>query len=112
MIHLQETFVKIREQAKAYLEMSGELKTGMNLIESTNLETFSGPHRAEILRLKGNFFLKMNQGDNANASYSTAIGYTKNFAKGWISWGNYCDQVIPLFVIEIIFSLTVGLHNA
>jgi transformation/transcription domain-associated protein len=38
--HLQEAFVKIREQAKAYLEMRGELITGINLINSTNLESF------------------------------------------------------------------------
>ena len=34
---LQEAFIKIREQAKAYLEMKGEITSGLNLINSTNL---------------------------------------------------------------------------
>lgn len=90
---LQEAFVKIREQAKAYLEMKGELTNGLNLINSTNLEYFPVKHKAEIFRLKGDFLLKLNECENANLSYSNAITLFKNLPKGWISWGNYCDMV-------------------
>ena len=110
-IYLQETFVKIREQAKAYFEMAGKLMTGINLINRTNLECFPCQHQAEIIRLKGEYFQKMNDGDRANDAYSSAIGLSRNLSKGWISWGNYCDQVIPLFVIGIIPSLSRGLIN-
>ncbi|KAM7251269.1 hypothetical protein ACFE04_023152 [Oxalis oulophora] len=89
---LQEAFVKIREQAKAYLEMKGELKTGLNLINTTNLDYFPTKNNAEIFRLKGDFFLKLNDTDNANLAYSHAINIFKNLPKGWISWGNYCDM--------------------
>ncbi|XXG86133.1 hypothetical protein AAC387_Pa11g1088 [Persea americana] len=92
-MEVQEAFVKIREQAKAYLEMKGELTSGLNLINNTNLEYFPVKHRAEIFRLKGDFLMKLNDSENANISYSNAISLFKHLAKGWISWGNYCDLV-------------------
>ncbi|KAJ6816627.1 putative transformation/transcription domain-associated protein [Iris pallida] len=90
---VQEAFMKIREQAKAYLEMKGELTSGLNLINNTNLEYFPVKHKAEIFRLKGDFLLKMNDSENANLAYSTAITIFKHLPKGWISWGNYCDNI-------------------
>lgn len=90
-MEVQEAFVKIREQAKAYLEMKGELTSGLNLINSTNLEYFPVKHKAEIFRIKGDFLLKLNDCEGANLSYSNAISLFKNLPKGWISWGNYCD---------------------
>ncbi|GFS30041.1 phosphotransferases/inositol or phosphatidylinositol kinase [Actinidia rufa] len=47
-----EAFVKIREQAEFYLEMKGELTSGLNLINNTNLEYFPAKHKAEIFPLK------------------------------------------------------------
>ncbi|KAK9678784.1 hypothetical protein RND81_11G233100 [Saponaria officinalis] len=91
-MEVQEAFVKIREQAKAYLEMKGELTSGLNLINSTNLEYFPVKHKAEIFRLKGDFLLKLNDCEAANREYSNAISLFKNLPKGWISWGNYCDM--------------------
>ncbi|CAM6100600.1 unnamed protein product [Calypogeia fissa] len=88
-----EAFVKIKEQAKAYLQMKGELVNGMNLINSTNLEYFPVQHKAEINRLKGEFYQRMNDSENANQAFSMAISLFPNLAKGWLSWGNHCDQV-------------------
>lgn len=90
-MEVQEAFVKIREQAKAYLEMKAEVTNGLNLINSTNLEYFPVKHKAEIFRLKGDFLLKLHDSENANIAYSNAISLFKNLPKGWISWGNYCD---------------------
>ncbi|CAL9045632.1 unnamed protein product [Musa banksii] len=92
-MEVQEAFVKIREQAKAYLEMKGELTSGLNLINNTNLEYFPVKHKAEIFRIKGDFLLKMNDCENANLAYSNAISLFKHLPKGWISWGNYCDMI-------------------
>ncbi|KAF5735955.1 Phosphatidylinositol 3- and 4-kinase family protein with FAT domain isoform 1 [Tripterygium wilfordii] len=91
-MEVQEAFVKIREQANAYLEMKGELTSGLNLINSTNLEYFPGKHKAEIFRIKGDFLLKLNDSEGANVAYSNAITLFKNLPKAWISWGNYCDM--------------------
>ncbi|OMO57052.1 hypothetical protein CCACVL1_26034 [Corchorus capsularis] len=91
-MEVQEAFVKIREQAKAFLEMKGELTSGLSLINSTNLEYFATKHKAEIYRLKGDFLLKLNDSEGANVAYSNSITLFKNLPKGWISWGNYCDM--------------------
>ncbi|KNA06133.1 hypothetical protein SOVF_183880 [Spinacia oleracea] len=91
-MEVQEAFVKIREQAKAYLEMKGEVTSGLSLINSTNLEYFTVKHKAEIFRLKGDFLLKLNDCDSANREYSNAISLFKTLPKGWISWGTYCDM--------------------
>ncbi|XP_051127175.1 transcription-associated protein 1-like isoform X2 [Andrographis paniculata] len=91
-MEVQEAFVKIREQAKAYLDMKGELTSGLNLINGTNLEYFPVKHKAEIFRLKGDFLLKLSDCEGANVAYSHAITLFKNLPKGWISWGNYCDM--------------------
>lgn len=85
--------MKIREQAKAYLEMKNELVSGVNLLNSTNLEYFPVQHKAEIFRLKGEFLQKTNDNDTANQMFSTAISLHKHLPKGWISWGNHCDKV-------------------
>ncbi|WVZ66880.1 hypothetical protein U9M48_016041 [Paspalum notatum var. saurae] len=92
-MEVQEAFVKICEQAKAYLEMKGELVSGLNLINNTNLEFFPVKNKAEIFRLRGDFLLKMNDCETANQSYSNAITLFKHLPKGWISWGNYCDMI-------------------
>ncbi|XVF59767.1 hypothetical protein PTKIN_Ptkin07bG0302500 [Pterospermum kingtungense] len=91
-MEVQEAFVKIREQAKAYLDMKGELTSGLNLINSTNLEYFPVKNKAEICRLKGDFLLKLNDSEGANLAYSNALSLFKTLPKGWISWGNYCDM--------------------
>lgn len=93
--------MKIREQAKAYLENKSELTTGLNLINTTNLEYFSPKQRAEVFCIKGDFLLKLNDSEGANCAYSNALSLFKNFPKGWISWGNYCDMVINLSYIKI-----------
>ncbi|XP_038988658.1 transformation/transcription domain-associated protein-like isoform X2 [Phoenix dactylifera] len=92
-MEVQEAFVKIKEQAKAYLEMKGELTSGLNLINNTNLEYFPVKHKAEIFCLRGDFLLKMNDCENANLQYSNAISLFKHLPKGWIHWGNYCDMI-------------------
>ncbi|XP_043711461.1 transformation/transcription domain-associated protein-like [Telopea speciosissima] len=92
-MEVQEAFVKIREQAKAYLEMKGDLTSGLNLINGANLEYFPVKHKAEIFRLKGDFLLKLTDHEKANVAYSNAISLFKHLPKGWISWGNYCDMV-------------------
>jgi len=39
-MEVQEAFVKIREQARAYLERPTELMAGLNLLSTTNLDYF------------------------------------------------------------------------
>ncbi|KAK3007679.1 hypothetical protein RJ639_014816 [Escallonia herrerae] len=107
-MEVQEAFVKIREQAKAYFDMKGELTNGLKLI-NTNLEYFPVKHKAEIFRLKGDFLLKLNDCEGANLAYSNAISLFKNLPKGWISWGNYCDMVVTIQFLVVIWVLCIAL---
>ncbi|CAN8229179.1 unnamed protein product [Cochlearia groenlandica] len=107
-MEVQEAFVKIKEQAKAYLETKGELTTGLNLVNSTNLEFFLAKNKAEIFRLKGDFHLKLNDTDGANLAYSNAITLFKNLPKGWIRWGNYCDMAYQETQDEIWLEYTIS----
>lgn len=107
-MEVQEAFVKICEQAKAYLEMKGELVSGLNLINNTNLEFFPVKNKAEIFRLRGDFLLKMNDCENANVAYSNAITLFKHLPKAWISWGNYCDMVFKETKDEIWLEYAVS----
>lgn len=87
--------------------MKGERASGLNLINSTNLEYFPDKIKAEIFRLKGDFHLKLNDTEGANIAYSNAITLFKNLPKGWISWGNYCDMVILMIVLCFSFFLNI-----
>lgn len=44
-MEVQEAFVKIREQAQAYLEQPDQLVAGLNLLSSQNLDYFQTPHQ-------------------------------------------------------------------
>ena len=54
-MEVQEAFVKIREQANAYLAMPLDLTAGLNMLNTTNLDYFQNTHQAEFFRLKGVF---------------------------------------------------------
>eukprot|EP00899_Mesostigma_viride_P026573 jgi/Mesvir1/70/Mv13673-RA.2 len=92
-MEVQEAFNKIREQAHAYLDMKGELVSGVNLINTTNLEYFPTEHKSEMFRLKGKFLQRMGDGDAANAAFSSSISLQKFNPEGWCSWAEFCDRM-------------------
>eukprot|EP00963_Diacronema_lutheri_P006687 scaffold587_cov339-Pavlova_lutheri.AAC.11 len=92
-MEVQEAFVKIREQCNAYLEMPGELVSGLNLINTSNLEYFQVQHKAELFRLKGIFYEKMGENDSANQSFGISVGLCTQLPEGWMSWAKYCDYM-------------------
>ena len=51
-MEVQEAFVKIREQARAHLHAPGELQTGLQMVQLTNMDYFQPQHQAELCRLK------------------------------------------------------------
>ena len=62
-MEVQEAFVKVLEQAKAYLLKPDEHLHGLNLINSTNLDYFQSQHQAEMLSLKAQFLHKLGEDD-------------------------------------------------
>ena len=92
-MEVQEAFVKICEQAKAHLGPPAELKQGMNLLNTTNLEYFPGQHKAEIFRLRGEMLQAQGDNEGARQAFSTAVSIFKRLPKGWHSWAVHCDKM-------------------
>jgi len=90
---VQEAFVKIKEQAKAYLAGGEETITGLNLITTTNLEYFTPEHQSEIFRLKGLFHQALGEHGAANNAFSTSLSLHRQLPEAWLSWGTFNDMM-------------------
>ncbi|EIE23491.1 hypothetical protein COCSUDRAFT_65942 [Coccomyxa subellipsoidea C-169] len=91
-MEVQEAFVKIREQAQAFLEQPDQLIAGLNLLSGQNLDYFQTPHQAELFRLEGLFHRALNDPEAANRAFSTSLSLWPQLAAGWLSWGDFCDS--------------------
>ena len=47
-MEVQEAFVKIREQAQAFLEQPQQLLAGLNLLSGQNMDYFQTPHQVGL----------------------------------------------------------------
>lgn len=92
-IEIQEAFLKLREQAKCCFHNPAELSSGLEVINNTNLQFFSGPQKAEFFTLKAMFFAKLDRADEATQTFSSAITLDMGFAKAWAQWGEYHDNL-------------------
>eukprot|EP00026_Physarum_polycephalum_P000015 Phypoly_transcript_00015.p1 GENE.Phypoly_transcript_00015~~Phypoly_transcript_00015.p1 ORF type:complete len:3639 (+),score=586.09 Phypoly_transcript_00015:159-11075(+) len=91
-IEIQDAFVKLREQIKCYFQLSTHYRTGLDIINSTNLDYFDANQKAEFFQLKGEFHHRMGNKDEANLALSTCLSLSENFAKGWVCWAYFCDH--------------------
>ncbi|KAF7559003.1 hypothetical protein G7046_g5162 [Stylonectria norvegica] len=91
-IEIQEAFLKLREQAKCHYENPEELSSGLEVINNTNLNYFSPQQKAEFYTLKGMFLEKLNQKDEADSAYGTALYFDISAAKAWAEWGYFNDR--------------------
>ncbi|KAI5921307.1 FAT domain-containing protein [Camillea tinctor] len=91
-IEIQEAFLKLREQARCHYENPAELSSGLDVINNTNLNYFNAQQKAEFYTLKGMFLEKLNQKDEADGAYGTALYYDISKAKAWAEWGYFNDR--------------------
>ncbi|KND93972.1 Transcription-associated protein 1 [Tolypocladium ophioglossoides CBS 100239] len=91
-IEIQEAFLKLREQAKCHYENPDELSSGLDVINNTNLNYFNQQQKAEFYTLKGMFLEKLNQKDEADHAYGTALYFDIGAAKAWAEWGYFNDR--------------------
>ncbi|MCJ1335959.1 hypothetical protein MMC09_001233 [Bachmanniomyces sp. S44760] len=92
-IEIQEAFLKLREQAKCHYQNPSELNNGLDVINNTNLNYFGQQQKAEFFTLKGMFLAKLNQKDEANDAFGTALYYDIRLPKAWAEWGSYNDSM-------------------
>ncbi|KID86829.1 histone acetylase complex subunit [Metarhizium guizhouense ARSEF 977] len=91
-IEIQEAFLKLREQAKCHYENPEELSSGLDVINNTNLNYFNPQQKAEFYTLKGMFLEKLNQKDEADNAYGTALYFDIGAPKAWAEWGYFNDR--------------------
>ncbi|PHH92307.1 hypothetical protein CDD83_8021 [Cordyceps sp. RAO-2017] len=91
-IEIQEAFLKLREQAKCHYENPDELPSGLDVINNTNLNYFNPQQKAEFYTLKGMFLEKLNQKEEADHAYGTALYFDIGAAKAWAEWGYFNDR--------------------
>ena len=92
-IEIQEAFLKLREQAKCHYQNPNELTSGLDVINNTNLNYFGTQQKAEFFTLKGMFLAKLNQKEEANDAFGTALYYEIRLPKAWAEWGYYNDSM-------------------
>lgn len=95
-IEIQEAFLKLREQAKCHYQNPTELNSGLDVINNTNLNYFGLQQKAEFFTLKGMFLAKLQQTDEANDAFGTALYYDIRLPKAWAEWGFYNDSMFKL----------------
>ncbi|ROT39320.1 transcription-associated protein [Sodiomyces alkalinus F11] len=91
-IEIQEAFLKLREQAKCHYENPEELTSGLDVINNTNLGYFNPPQKAEFYTLKGMFLEKLNQKEEADQAFGTALFFDITAAKAWAEWGYFNER--------------------
>ena len=92
-IEIQEAFLKLREQAKCHYQIPNELTSGLDVINNTNLNYFGTSQKAEFFTLKGMFLAKLNQKEEANDAFGTALYYEIRLPKAWAEWGYFNDSM-------------------
>ena len=92
-IEIQEAFLKLREQAKCHYQNKDELNSGLEVINNTNLNYFGQQQKAEFFTLKGMFLAKLNNKEEANDAFGTALYYDIRLPKAWAEWGYYNDMM-------------------
>ena len=92
-IEIQEAFLKLREQAKCHYQNKEELNSGLDVINNTNLNYFGQQQKAEFFTLKGMFLAKLNNKEEANDAFGTALYYDIRLPKAWAQWGYYNDMM-------------------
>lgn len=95
-IEIQEAFLKLREQAKCHYQNRSELTNGLEVINNTNLNYFGQQQKAEFFTLKGMFLAKLDQKEEANDAFGTALFYDIRLPKAWAEWGVYNDTMFKV----------------
>ncbi|GFR40173.1 hypothetical protein Agub_g730, partial [Astrephomene gubernaculifera] len=93
-MEVQEAFIKIKEQAEAYLDLGpADLCVGLNMISTTNLDYFQSTHQAELFRLKALMQQALGEDDAAASNFSTSLSLWRGCSDAWLNWGSFNDRL-------------------
>ncbi|ORZ37497.1 hypothetical protein BCR44DRAFT_1511660 [Catenaria anguillulae PL171] len=91
-IEIHEAFLKLREQAKCYLQNPDEYRNGLDIINHTNLVYFNSQQKAEFYSLRGRFLARLGLFRDADMAFAQAVRADSNIAKVWATWGEQMER--------------------
>lgn len=98
-VPIVDCFQKIRQQLKCHLQINDvspggdDLQEGLSILESTNLKYFPHENIAEFYALKGHFYSKLGNYEEANKNFSSSAQIHESFHKGLGLWGDYYAEL-------------------
>lgn len=113
-VPIVDCFQKIRQQLKCHLQIhstnpSGDdLQEGLSILESTNLKFFQNDSIAEFYAMKGHFYSKLGNYEEANRSFSAATQIQDTLVKAWALWGEYYDDLFTRCEVFANRDITLG----
>jgi transformation/transcription domain-associated protein len=91
-IEIQDAFLKLREQAKCYMDTPADLPTALEVVNATNLNYFSGLQKGEFFALRSVILSRLGMVEEANRVFAQAVQIDLNMGHGWAAWGRFNDQ--------------------
>jgi len=95
-INANHAFEQLKQEILCYLKMPSSFKTGLDLINMTNLEHYDAQQKAELYYFKGELYTRMGYHEQAKQAYAGSIGLCKDFDLAWIGWGRFWDNLSQL----------------
>jgi transformation/transcription domain-associated protein len=103
---LDDAFSKLREQARACLQLPGSRKQGLQALLAADVTHMSSAQRAELFIIKGELLLAMADAGAAAAgggpspaeeeavstAFATAVSIHPDLPRGWLLWGFFYDR--------------------
>ena len=90
-IETNDAFAKLKERVKCYFQLPNQLRTGLDIINSANLDIYTSQQKAEFFQLKGEILSKIGMNEEAHSAFSTAVSLYDGLSKAWISWAQFCE---------------------
>ena len=78
------------------MQSPDDVPAAIALISASSIDRFSREQRAELFRLKGEALEHLGLGEEAHKAFSSSLSLCDEYGKGWMSWGNFCDQLFSL----------------
>uniref|UniRef100_A0A7S1B6V0 Non-specific serine/threonine protein kinase n=1 Tax=Corethron hystrix TaxID=216773 RepID=A0A7S1B6V0_9STRA len=95
---VSDAFSKLREQIICCRDIKSPdkvnaLRSGLNMINTTNLVFFDSYQKSELFRLKASFFSHLGSQSSANQAYCHSVQIMSSYGKAWHSWGRHCHNL-------------------
>ena len=98
---LNDAFAKLREQARACLQLPNHATSGLELLQRTDIKHLSAAQKSDIYLTKAELLLAIaeqtdggqdtHELDDASSALATSIYMHTAQPKAWLLWGRWCD---------------------